>query len=88
MQNDGNTTGHSPAASETSPGLRDGERDEGFDREGASQLGIDTQEFGRAVGDSAGEWQRMLLEEIQARPLRALGWAAAAGFVFGVWSAR
>lgn len=84
MQNDFNTTGPSDVGRE--PG-RSGRADETV-REGAAQVGIDTQELGRAVGDRAGEWQQMLLEEIQARPLRALGWAAAAGFVFGVWSAR
>jgi len=34
------------------------------------------------------EFQRFLIDEIDARPLRALGWAAAAGFLFGIWVSR
>jgi hypothetical protein len=87
MQNDFDTT-KVPSGSGAGSEPRNSERHGEAAREGASQVGIDTQELGRAVGDRAGEWQQMLLDEIQARPLRTLGWAAAAGFVFGVWSAR
>jgi hypothetical protein len=32
--------------------------------------------------------QQLLVEEIQARPFRAVGWAAIAGLAIGVWAAR
>lgn len=88
MQNEFNTTSPSSGSSNSpGPEPRNGARDEAA-REGASQVDIDKQGHGGAVGDRAGEWQLMLLEEIQARPLRAMGWAATAGFLFGIWSAR
>lgn len=34
--------------------------------------------------DRATELQRLIVEEIRDRPLRALGWAATAGFVLGI----
>jgi hypothetical protein len=34
------------------------------------------------------EFQSLLLDEIQARPLRAVGWAAIAGLALGLWAAR
>ncbi len=34
------------------------------------------------------ELQRLLLSEVRARPMRALGWAAAAGIILGFWAAR
>ena len=89
MQNDFNATDASNDSRADRRVFADRRDDQGPERErAASQVGIDTQELGRAVGDRAGEWQQMLIEEIEARPLRAIGWAAAAGFVFGVWSAR
>lgn len=41
-----------------------------------------------AASESVSEFQQLLIDEIQARPLRALGWAAAAGVVLGFWAAR
>lgn len=38
--------------------------------------------------DRVGELQDMLIEQIRERPFRAVGWAAAAGFVIGMMSAR
>lgn len=38
--------------------------------------------------DRAAELQRLLIDEIRDRPMRALGWAAAAGFVLGIWVSR
>lgn len=32
--------------------------------------------------------QAALVNEIQARPLRAIGWAAVAGLMVGLWAAR
>ena len=32
--------------------------------------------------------QRVLLDEIRARPFRAIGWAAAAGLALGLWVSR
>lgn len=40
------------------------------------------------ASDRAAEMQRLLMDEIRDRPLRALGWAAAAGFVLGIWVSR
>ena len=34
------------------------------------------------------EMQQRLIDEIRARPMRAIGWAAAAGFVFAFMSSR
>ncbi|PZN99974.1 MAG: hypothetical protein DCF30_10575 [Hyphomicrobiales bacterium] len=36
----------------------------------------------------ASEFQSLLLDEIRARPLRAVGWAAVAGLALGLWAAR
>ena len=38
--------------------------------------------------DRVGELQDMLIEQVRERPFRAVGWAAAAGFVIGIMSAR
>lgn len=37
---------------------------------------------------NASELQALLVDEIRARPLRALGWAAVAGLAVGIWVAR
>lgn len=36
----------------------------------------------------ASDLQTLLVEEIRARPLRAIGWAAVAGLAIGLWAAR
>lgn len=40
------------------------------------------------AGEPISQLQEMLVNEVRARPLQALGWAAAAGVVLGVWAAR
>lgn len=64
----------------------------GDQREGvASNLksfGVDTDQMTELAGERVSELQQLLIDEIKARPLRALGWAAAAGVVFGIWAAR
>lgn len=51
-------------------------------------VGIDADGAIELAGDKAADLQDMLMKEIRQRPLRALGWAAAAGFVLGIMSAR
>ena len=52
-------------------------------------LGIDTGRMAERASDYVDDWQEMLVEEIRARPLRAVGWAAMAGLVVGLrWSRR
>jgi ElaB/YqjD/DUF883 family membrane-anchored ribosome-binding protein len=50
--------------------------------------GVDANQITEAAGERVTELQRLFIDEIKARPLRALGWAAAAGFVFGFWAAK
>lgn len=59
--------------------------------EGASDLQrrhADTDELAEVVTDRASELQRLIVDEIRDRPFRALGWAAATGFVLGIWVSR
>lgn len=51
-------------------------------------VGIDTDRMTEAAGEQVSELQRLVIEEVRARPLRALAWAAAAGVVFGFWAAK
>ncbi len=50
--------------------------------------GVDTDQMTDAAAERASELQRLIIDEIRARPMRALGWAAAAGVVLGFWAAR
>ncbi len=50
--------------------------------------GVDADQIMDGAGERATELQRLIIDEIKARPLRALGWAAAAGVIFGCWAAR
>ena len=50
--------------------------------------GVDTDQITEAAGEQVSELQRLILDEVKARPLRALGWAAAAGVIFGFWAAK
>lgn len=50
--------------------------------------GIDADGAIEMVERRATDLQDMLAEEIRERPLRALGWAAAAGIILGILSAR
>lgn len=51
-------------------------------------VGIDTDRMTEAAGEQVSELQRLVLEEVRVRPMRALAWAAAAGVIFGFWAAK
>jgi ElaB/YqjD/DUF883 family membrane-anchored ribosome-binding protein len=51
-------------------------------------VGVDADRIAEVAHERVTEFQQMLAEEIRARPFRALGWAAAAGLVVGIMSAR
>lgn len=50
--------------------------------------GVDTDVMTEAASERVSELQQMIIDEVQARPLRALGWAMAAGVVLGFWAAK
>jgi ElaB/YqjD/DUF883 family membrane-anchored ribosome-binding protein len=50
--------------------------------------GVDTDVMTEAATERVSELQQMIMDEVRARPLRALGWAMAAGVVFGFWAAK
>ena len=50
--------------------------------------GIDTDVMAEAAKGQASELQRLLAEELRARPLRSLGIAAAIGLIVGLMTAR
>lgn len=51
-------------------------------------VGVNTDEMAEIAERRVTELQEMLMDEIRARPLRALGWAAAAGLLVGLWAAK
>ncbi len=51
-------------------------------------VGVDTDVMANAAKDQASELQRMLGQELQAHPMRALGIAAAVGVFVGLMTAR
>jgi ElaB/YqjD/DUF883 family membrane-anchored ribosome-binding protein len=51
-------------------------------------VGVDTDVMMHAARDQAGELQKLVADELRTRPLRALGFAAAAGLIVGYLSAR
>ncbi|MGO4670757.1 hypothetical protein [Bosea sp. 2RAB26] len=51
-------------------------------------VGVNTDEMVEIAERRVTELQEMLMDEIRARPLRALGWAAAAGLLVGLWAAK
>jgi len=51
-------------------------------------VGVDTDVMIGAARDQAGELQKLVADELKARPLRALGLAAAAGLIVGYLTAR
>lgn len=55
-------------------------------RTGESRLA--TQRGNRGDREAVGELQSLLEDEIRANPMRALGWAVAAGVIVGLWAAR
>jgi hypothetical protein len=50
--------------------------------------GVDTHQMTEVAGERVSELQQLIIDEVKARPMRALGWAAAAGVIFGFWAAR
>lgn len=50
--------------------------------------GIDADGAIEMAEQRATDLQDMLMDEIRERPLRALGWAAAAGVILGIMAAR
>lgn len=52
------------------------------------EKGFDEDSHLSEASDRPAEIQRLLMDEIRDRPLRALGWAATAGFVLGIWVSR
>jgi ElaB/YqjD/DUF883 family membrane-anchored ribosome-binding protein len=51
-------------------------------------IGVDANQLTEAASEQVSELQRLLIDEVRARPLRALGWAAAVGVIFGFWAAK
>lgn len=54
---------------------------------GAAENQFDS-ELVEIAGERATQLQELLVNEVRARPLRALAWAAAAGLALGFWAAR
>lgn len=52
------------------------------------EAGVDTEVLATAAKEQMTELQRLVGEELKARPMRALGIAAAVGFVFGILTIR
>jgi ElaB/YqjD/DUF883 family membrane-anchored ribosome-binding protein len=50
--------------------------------------GVDTNQMTEAATERASELQQLIIDEIRARPMRAIGWAAAAGVIVGFWAAK
>lgn len=50
--------------------------------------GVDTEQMTDVASERVSELQQIVSDEVRARPLRALGWAAAAGVVVGFWASR
>lgn len=51
-------------------------------------VGVDTDVMVSAAKEQVSELQRLVSDELRARPMRALGIAAAVGFIFGIMSTR
>lgn len=51
-------------------------------------VGVDTDVLASAAKEQVTELQRLIGDELRARPMRALGIAAAVGFAFGVLTLR
>ncbi len=51
-------------------------------------FGVDTDQLSEAAGEQVTALQQLLMDEVRARPMRALGWAAAIGVVVGFWAAK
>lgn len=53
----------------------------------AQRYSLDSDEM-REAANQVSDLQQFLLDEVRARPMRALGWAVAAGVVLGFWAAK
>ena len=49
---------------------------------------VDADRMTEAATEQVSELQQLVLDEIRTRPMRALGWAVAAGVVLGFWAAK
>ena len=61
-------------------------RDEVSDK--LKSVGVDTDQMVDAAKEQVSELQRILMDEMRARPMRALGVAAAVGLFVGLMTAR
>ncbi len=61
-------------------------RDEVSDK--LKSVGVDTDQMVDAAKEQVSELQRILMDEMRARPMRALGVAAAVGMFVGLMTAR
>lgn len=52
------------------------------------EFGIDTDRMAEAANERVSDLQQMIIDEVRARPLRAVCWAATAGLVAGLLWAR
>jgi ElaB/YqjD/DUF883 family membrane-anchored ribosome-binding protein len=52
------------------------------------EFGIDTDRMAEAANEHVSDLQQMMIDEVRARPLRAVCWAATAGLVVGLLWAR
>ncbi|AZO82009.1 MULTISPECIES: hypothetical protein [unclassified Bosea (in: a-proteobacteria)] len=69
-------------------GTASDESTEGQTADRLKAYGVDTDVMAEAATERVSELQQLIMDEVRARPLRALGWAAAAGVVFGFWAAK
>ncbi|KQU54909.1 hypothetical protein ASG72_04705 [Bosea sp. Leaf344] len=51
-------------------------------------VGVDTDRLGDVAREQVGDLQRMIMQEVQERPMRALGLAAAVGLFVGFLASR
>jgi len=87
------TSGISGTGAGSEPARKTAEGSGGNDRSAElaanlKEFGIDTDRMAQAANEHASDLQRMMTDEIRTRPMRAVGWAAAAGFVIGLLWAR
>ncbi|KRE05028.1 hypothetical protein ASE63_25010 [Bosea sp. Root381] len=63
-------------------------RNEDYGGSTAKRYGIDSDQMAEAATEQVSELQQLIVDEVRARPMRALGWAVAAGAVIGFWAAK
>jgi len=80
--------GMSEAADEGRVGTEPAQRSGEAVPDRLKEFGVDTDVMAEAPTERVSELQRLIMDEVRERPLRALGWAAAAGVVFGFWAAK